>query len=132
MPADSYGFKPNQEEMSYGQLMGHIASANYSACAMVAGTKPPAAPEKIVAGRKDANAIDRDTAVQFLTDSFGFCLKTIPELTSEQLSGMTGPEGRQLSGFERLWSYFTHTAHHRGQAEVYLRVKNIKPPAYRF
>ena len=26
----------------------------------------------------------------------------------------------------------THTAHHRGQAEVYLRVKGIKPPAYTF
>jgi uncharacterized damage-inducible protein DinB len=27
---------------------------------------------------------------------------------------------------------FTHTAHTRGQAEVYLRVKGIKPPDYRF
>jgi uncharacterized damage-inducible protein DinB len=31
-----------------------------------------------------------------------------------------------------LWYTFTHMAHHRGQAEVYLRVKNIKPPAWRF
>jgi len=28
--------------------------------------------------------------------------------------------------------YFTHTAHHRAQAEVYLRVKGIKPPDYQF
>jgi uncharacterized damage-inducible protein DinB len=38
----------------------------------------------------------------------------------------------QILRRERLWSYFTHTAHHRGQAEVYPRVKNIKPPPYRF
>ena len=132
MPADSYGFRPNNEEMSYGQLMAHIATANASNCALVAGTKAPAPPEKVVAGRKDPNAVDRDTAVQYLTDTFNFCLKAIPELTGEQLSALSGPEGRQLGGFERLWSYFTHTAHHRGQAEVYLRVKNIKPPAYRF
>jgi uncharacterized damage-inducible protein DinB len=132
MPGDSYNFRPNQEEMSFGQLMGHIGGANASACAMVTGTKAPAAPEKITAGRKDANAIDKDTAVQYLTDTFAFCLKSITDLTGDQLTAMTGPEGRQLGGFQRLWSYFTHTAHHRGQAEVYLRVKNIKPPAYRF
>jgi uncharacterized damage-inducible protein DinB len=27
-------------------------------------------------------------------------------------------------------AYFTHTAHHRAQAEVYLRVKGIQPPNY--
>jgi uncharacterized damage-inducible protein DinB len=132
MPADSYGFRPSQEEMSFGQLMGHIATANYSACAMVVGSKAPAPPEKIAAGRKDPNAIDKDSAVKFLTDSFNYCLKVIPQLTDQNLSGMTGPEGRQTTGYERMWGYFVHTAHHRGQAEVYLRVKNIKPPAYKF
>lgn len=132
MPAGSYNFRPNQEEMSYGQLMAHIGSANAGACAMVAGTKAPAPSEKIAAGRKDPNAIDKETAVKYLQETFQFCLDAIPGLSGEQLQAMTGPEGRQLTGFERLWSYFTHTAHHRGQAEVYLRVKDIKPPAYRF
>jgi uncharacterized damage-inducible protein DinB len=26
---------------------------------------------------------------------------------------------------------FVHVAHHRGQAEIYLRDKSIKPPSYR-
>jgi uncharacterized damage-inducible protein DinB len=37
-----------------------------------------------------------------------------------------------MTGFEWLWAYFTHTAHHRGQLEVYLRLKGIKPPDYEF
>ena len=41
-------------------------------------------------------------------------------------------EGRQATGIEVLCWAFTDTAHHRGQAEVYVRVKNIKPPQYRF
>jgi uncharacterized damage-inducible protein DinB len=53
-------------------------------------------------------------------------------MSPEKLSAMVGPEGRQMTAFEALWSYFTHTAHHRGQAEVYLRVKGIKPPDYVF
>jgi uncharacterized damage-inducible protein DinB len=45
---------------------------------------------------------------------------------------VVGPAARNMTGFEWLWAYFTHTAHHRGQAEVYLRLRGIKPPDYRF
>jgi uncharacterized damage-inducible protein DinB len=123
MPEDGYGFKPNPEEMSYGELMAHIAQANANAFARVTGGKAPVTkPDKM----------DKASVVKYLTDSFDYCLKTLGSLTDAQLDAMTGPEGRQLSGREVIWSYFTHTAHHRGQAEVYLRVKNIKPPQYRF
>ncbi|MDX1983986.1 MAG: hypothetical protein SFV51_27170, partial [Bryobacteraceae bacterium] len=37
MPADGYDFKPNVEEMAYGQLMAHIAGVNLSACANASG-----------------------------------------------------------------------------------------------
>ena len=37
-------------------------------------------------------------------------------------------KGQPVLANEALWYTFTHMAHHRGQAEVYLRVKNIKPP----
>ena len=53
-------------------------------------------------------------------------------MTPEKLDAVVGPENRKMTGFEWLWSYFTHTAHHRGQVEVYLRVKGIQPPRYVF
>jgi len=37
-----------------------------------------------------------------------------------------------MTGFEWLRAYFTHTTHHRGQLEVYLRIKGIKPLDYEF
>ena len=37
MPAESYNFRPNPEEMSYGQLMAHIAGVNLNACANASG-----------------------------------------------------------------------------------------------
>ena len=134
MPAESYNFRPNPEEMSFGQVMAHIGLANLGACSRASGTPRPELPAKIVAWSKDTNKIDvdRDAAIQFLTDSFSFCAAAVNGMTPEKLSAMVGPEGRQMSGFEVLWSYFTHTAHHRGQAEVYLRVKGIKPPDYVF
>ena len=54
-------------------------------------------------------------------------------MTPEQLDKVAYKfEGRPVIAWEALWFAFTMTAHHRGQAEVYLRVKNIKPPRYRF
>ena len=76
--------------------------------------------------------VDRDTAVSFLRDSFDFCDKAVAAMTPERMDSVVGPPNRNLTGFEWLWAYFTHTAHHRGQAEVYLRVKGITPPAYKF
>ena len=40
------------------------------------------------------------------------------------------PDGR-MPGKEVLLAMYVHVAHHRGQAEIYLRDKGIKPPGYR-
>jgi uncharacterized damage-inducible protein DinB len=134
MPADGYKFRPTPEEMSFGQLMAHIGAANLNACANASGLAKPALPPGLALWAKDSAKVevDRDTAIQFLSDSFDFCVKAAGSMTPERLDSVEGPANRNLTGFEWLWAYFTHTAHHRAQAEVYLRVKGIKPPDYAF
>lgn len=134
MPADSYNFRPNPEEMGYGQLMAHIASVNNNACANASGLTRPELPPKIAAWAKDTQKVevDKDAAIAFMKDSFDFCNKAVTAMTPDRMDTVVGPPARNLTGFEWLWAYFTHTAHHRGQAEVYLRVKGIKPPPYTF
>jgi uncharacterized damage-inducible protein DinB len=131
MPGANYGFKPAPEEMSFGQLMAHIGAADIGTCAVVSGMQRPDEPAAIAAWRKDQKLdVDRDTAIEYLTLVFGFCGKAVDSMTAEKLDAKVG--NTPLTGFERLWSYFTHTAHHRGQAEVYLRLKGITPPTYVF
>ena len=105
MPADGYNFRPNPEEMNFGQVMAHIALANLGACSRASGMPRPELPQKIAAWSKDTNKIDvdRDTAIQFLTDSFSFCSSAVNSMSLEKLSAMVGPEGRQMSAFEVLW-----------------------------
>jgi len=123
MPSEGYDFKPNPEELSFGRLMIHIAAQNSNSCASAAGTKPLAEPA----------ATARQTAIKFLTDSFDKCTKELDAMPPEQLDKEVYKfRGQPVLGREALWYTFTHMAHHRGQAEVYLRVKNIKPPAWRF
>jgi hypothetical protein len=132
MPAESYSFRPVPEELSFGQLMVQIGGANLGACANASGMKRPAVPEKLTQALRDEKVdIDKDTAVQFLNDSFAFCNEAVASVTPEKLDAVVGTS-RKMTGYEWLWAYFTHTAHHRGQAEVYLRMKGIKPPDYVF
>jgi uncharacterized damage-inducible protein DinB len=134
MPADGYSFRPTPEEMSFGELMAHIAAANRGACAVASGLTAPALPAKISAWAKDSLKVDvdKETAIPFLKDTFEFCSKAITDMPASRMDTVVGPPNRNLTGMEWLWSYFTHTAHHRGQAEVYLRLKGIKPPEYTF
>jgi hypothetical protein len=52
MPAEGYKFKPVPEELSFGQLMMHIAAQNSDSCATATGNKP--LPGLSIEFRKDA------------------------------------------------------------------------------
>lgn len=121
MPADQYGFKPHAESMNFGELMAHIATTNYQFCAGLKDAQTPAMP----------SPNDKDGYVKFLNDSFDYCAGVIPNLTEAQMSAVhDSPDGR-LPGREVLLAMYVHVAHHRGQAEIYLRDKGIRPPGYR-
>jgi len=120
MPPDQYGFRPHPESMTFGELMSHIATTNYQFCAGLKDAAPPASP----------SPAGKDDVVKFLTASFDYCSSVIPNLTEEQLSqAHNSPDGR-LPGREVLLAMYIHVAHHRGQAEIYLRDKGVRPPSY--
>lgn len=132
MPAEDYSFRPVPEELSFSQLMVQIAGANMNACSNASGMKRPPIPDEIAeAVRGEKLDAGKEHVVKFLATTFEFCNLAVAAMTPEMLDAVVGTT-RKMTGFEWLWAYFTHTAHHRGQAEVYLRVKGIKPPDYIF
>lgn len=131
MPAEFYSFKPNPEEMTFGEQIIHIAGSNVYRFHELSGIKPPFDfdPAK-------PPATDKASAMKFLALSFDYVIEALPQITPEQMKhtwhiesweGRTDPEGRAM-----MMNMFVHTAHHRAQCEVYLRAKGIKPPRYRF
>src|SRR5215467_3506292 len=121
MPPDQYGFRPHPESMDFGQLISHIATTNYQFCAGLKDSTTPKLP----------SPSDKDAIVKFLSDSFEYCSNVISSLSEEQLRKTHSSPDGQLPGREVLLAMFIHVAHHRGQAEIYLRDKGIKPPPYR-
>jgi uncharacterized damage-inducible protein DinB len=123
MPADQYSFKPHPESMNFGELMMHIASTNFAFCAGLKDAKPPADPK--------ISPTDKNAVVKFLGHSFSYCSEIIPKLSESQLSAAHDSPDGHLPGREVLLAMYIHVAHHRGQAEIYIRDKGIKPPSYR-
>jgi uncharacterized damage-inducible protein DinB len=125
MPAESYDFKPVPAEMSFGETMQHIAQANFGYCAFIGETKSPFQPVK------DAKPT-KASALKDLGDSFDYCTKTFEGLDETKLSQIRGTGERRFSSNEVMLGLMVHMSHHRGQAEVYLRLKGITPPEYKW
>jgi uncharacterized damage-inducible protein DinB len=121
MPPDQYSFKPHPDSMTFGELMSHIATTNYQFCAGLKDSATPALPSPTT----------KDGLVKFLSDSFDYCAAIIPTLSEEQMNAAHNSPDGHLPGREVLLAMYVHVAHHRGQAEIYLRDKGIKPPSYR-
>ena len=131
MPAEFYDFKPNPEEMSFGEQMIHIAGGNVFRFHQFSGLPTPF--EFDPAHLPPTN---KESALKLLEQSFDYVIAVLPQITNEQLKrtwhipswkGRNDPDGRAM-----LLNMLVHTAHHRAQCEVYLRVKGIKPPDYVF
>ena len=41
VPEENYAFKPTAETRTLGELIGHVADANFMICSVAAGEKPP-------------------------------------------------------------------------------------------
>ena len=131
MPAESYSFKPNPEEMTFGEQMAHIADSNVFRFEQITGTKPP-----YTVDFSKPRPSDKDAVLKRLEMSFDYVIAVLPQINAEQLKrtwhipswkGRTDPDGRAM-----ILNMFVHTAHHRAQCDVYLRAKGIKPPDYTF
>jgi uncharacterized damage-inducible protein DinB len=121
MPEENYSFKPTPEVRSFGQLVGHVADANYMFCSQASGE---ANPGKDVEKTKTSKA-DLVAAVK---DAVAYCNKTFAGMDDAKGSQMIKMFGFNLA---KLTVYSLNTAHtdeHYGNMVTYMRLKGIVPP----
>ena len=121
MPAEKYGYKPTEQQISFGDLVYHAAVANYTLCGIVAGEKAPDTPVK-ANGAKPA-LIDQ------MKQSFAYCYKALDQLDATTLGKQEALFGRTVT---RAWVLFHLTldwGDHYSQAAMMLRLNGIVPPS---
>jgi uncharacterized damage-inducible protein DinB len=122
MPEENYSFKPVDTVRSYGQIIGHLADAQYMFCSAASGDKNPGLKiEQTKTSKADLTAA--------LKDAFAYCDKVY--------DGMTDAAGAQfIKFFDRdmpklgvLEINNMHDMEHYGNLVTYMRLKGIVPPS---
>jgi uncharacterized damage-inducible protein DinB len=129
MPEADYRFKATPAEMSFGGLMLHVADSSVYRFWQLSGAKPP------YDLKQEGSKLSKTEIMDRLGKSFDYVIQVLPKLTPEQWDKTLKVDwkGRpEATGRQMALNMFVHVAHHRAQAEVYLRLKNIVPPTYTF
>jgi uncharacterized damage-inducible protein DinB len=125
MPAESYDFQPTPDQFTFAVQMIHLAHANYAWFTKVLGEARTIA---------DPKSEDKADVVPYVAATFDYCIASLERITPEQLSRAASgvPNRPNASGRDALLNMYMHTAHHRGQAITYLRLKGATPPQYSY
>ncbi len=122
MPEKEFDFKPTPEVRSFGQLLGHVADAQYHFCAAIRGEK---APDKDV----EKTATTKAALQKALAESFAYCDPAFAKATDATLSRPVELFGGKKTHFFALDLTIAHDNEHYGNLVTYLRMKNITPPS---
>lgn len=121
MPEENYGFKPADSVRTFGQIVGHIADAQYAFCSAVLGEKNPAPKiEKTKTAKADL--------VAALSEAVAYCDKAHASITDKSGSETVKFMGSEMPKFGVLTVNSLHSIEHYGNLVVYLRMNGIVPP----
>lgn len=121
MPEENYAFKASPDVKSFGQLVGHVADANYMFAAMAAGEKP--APRDI-----EKTKTSKADLVAALKESFAAADKVFA-MTDADLAAATKMFGMDTNRFAVVGLLIGHDWEHYGNMVTYMRIKGIVPPS---
>ena len=125
MPEEQYAFKPDPAVRSFGQILGHVADANYLFCSTVLGEKSPSPGiEKTKTTKAELRAA--------LHDAFSYCNRAYASLTDASANETVKAFGQERNKLGALWFNASHNLEHYGNLVVYMRMKGTcRPPANR-
>jgi uncharacterized damage-inducible protein DinB len=123
VPEADYAFKPTDEVRSFGQLVGHVADAQYLFCSAASGEKSPQTEsiEKSLKAKGDL--------VQALKDAFAYCDKVYDGMTDVAAPQAVKLFGRDTPKLGVLAFSNMHDFEHYGNMVTYMRLKHIVPPS---
>jgi uncharacterized damage-inducible protein DinB len=122
MPEENYGFKPVDTVRSYGQIVGHLADAQYEFCSMALGEKSPGLD---IEHTKTSKA----DLIAALNTAFAYCDKAYGGMTDASATETIKLFGNDAPRMSALIVNNMHNMEHYGNLVTYMRMKGIVPPS---
>lgn len=122
MPADKYGYKPTPAEMSFGQMVLHVAQSSSFMCSAISGAKRPS-----FAGLTENSPKEKLTGA--LQSAVTFCDQALAGVKDSDLSAnVPFFGGREMPRAAALVELVDDMADHYSQESIYLRANGHLPP----
>jgi len=124
IPESTYAFRATPEVRSFGQLVGHVAGAQYLICGAAMG-EPPRKEDDI-----EKTKSSKADLVAALKASNDYCGKAYGQ-TDQAAKGQTKLFGENRTRLYALMLNATHDGEHYGNMVTYMRLNGIVPPSSR-
>ena len=124
LPESTYAFRPTPQVRSLGQLVGHVAGAQYLICGAAMG-EPPRKEDDI-----EKTKSSKADLVAALKASNDYCAKAYAQ-TDKASQGQTRLFGENRTRLYALMLNATHDGEHYGNMVTYMRLNGIVPPSSR-
>jgi uncharacterized damage-inducible protein DinB len=122
VPDSLYDWKPTPEVRSFGQMIGHVAGAQYMFCAAALGDSARAEDDI------EKSRTTKAELLQALRESTEYCGRAYA-LTPAQLEETVNLFGMDRSKFFILALNATHNGEHYGNLVTYMRMNGMVPPS---
>jgi len=123
MSEENYAFKPTPDVRSFGQLIGHVADANYMICATATGAANPNA------GSVEKTKTSKADLSKAVADSFAFCEAQFDALPAAKAAEVIDLFGMKMPRLNALQFNTAHDFEHYGNIVTYMRLKGMVPPS---
>ena len=126
MPDAKFGFKPVDTVRTFGQIVAHVAGANYIFCAAARGEKAPFSEDHF-----EKTATTKVAIAKALADSMAYCDAAYQSLDDRRAAEVVAaPFGSGKSArASALMGNTGHLQEHYGNLVTYLRINGIVPPS---
>ena len=126
MPEADYAFKVGSmpEARTYGQLIAHIAQAQFGQCSGLTGVANPMAGKNLEQDLKTKAEITKA-----LADSFALCDKAFAAVTDANATELVKAGQNEQTRAASLYGVIVHGNEIAGTAYAYLRTKGLVPPS---
>jgi uncharacterized damage-inducible protein DinB len=128
MPETDYAFRPTQDVRTFGQIIAHVAGANYVFCSPARGEKAPFEEDHF-----EKTAKTKADIVKALSDSLAYCDAAYVSLSDRTAAEtITMPFGMgNAARASTLIRNVGHLQEHYGNLVTYFRIKGMVPPSSR-
>jgi len=128
MPDADYNFRPTEQVRTFGQIIAHIAGANYVYCSAARKEKTPHEEDDF-----EKTATTKAQILKVLNDSLSYCDAAYTALTDRTAAEVVAMPfgGKDAGRASPLIRNVGHLNEHYGNLVTYFRIKGMVPPSSR-